>query len=90
MVRCYQKKGDKKMADVRCKEWKCLFKPDGGLLGRYPWNLLREIGDQLLLSGEYFQPLSARRAAYCYAMRHGIKVTVQDEEGNRLRVTRWM
>lgn len=78
------------MHEINCKEWKLLFKKDGGLLGRYPWMLLRAVGDQLLLHGEYFQPLSARRAAYVWAARHGVKLSCEDVEPNMLRVTRWM
>ena len=43
---------------------------------RYPWEKLRQYGDELVFTGKEMSKQSVRQSAYMYAKRNRIKVSV--------------
>jgi len=50
------------------------FNQHARILGKYPWKKLRDIGDRLIITGEFLAPLTAQASASAFGKRHDIKI----------------
>lgn len=50
------------------------YTDEAEVVGKYPFGMLKEVGDMLVLVGVYLQPVNVMNAAYAYAKRHGVKI----------------
>jgi len=50
---------------------------EGKLIERYPWKLLKEVGDLVIVESPFLQPLDVANAAYAYAKRHKMKIATR-------------
>ena len=49
------------------------------MIGQYPWRLLKDVGDILVLSGQHLDPLNVQQSSWAWGKRHGIRIATRRE-----------
>lgn len=62
--------------------------PETGRVLYYPWELLKKIGEEIILEGPQLQPLTAREMAARYAKKRGWKIKSERLSSYSVKIVR--